>query len=247
VVPPLVFHYPDDLRVRTIGDEKLLGRDLLIATLTEPGATHRDVYLPAGTWVDGWTGEWVQSTGRTFPARPLRHAGLIRPPLFARAGAIVPRMAVDAETLSVVGQRADGSTRNELIVRVYAAPEATRFTLYEDDGETVAYQRGAVRETGLGQRLAADRRQATVTVAAARGTYDGVPERRDNRVELFVDRVRVTRVTLNGTELTPRAGLAEIDTAPDGWANIGEGQVVARSGLRPVAEEKTFVFALEPR
>jgi alpha-glucosidase len=247
VAPPLLFHYPDDPRVREMGDQKLVGRDLLVATLTEPKATHRDVYLPAGTWVDGWTGEWVESKGETFRARPLRHAGVLRPPLFARAGAVVPRMAVDGETLNVEGRRADGSRRDELIVRVYAAPDATRFTLYEDDGETVAYQQGTVRETDLGQQLAADRRQATVTVAPARGTYDGAPARRDNRVELFVDRARVSRVSLNGVELPPREDLAALDAAPDGWARTGEGQVVARSGVRPVGEEKTFLFALDPR
>jgi alpha-glucosidase len=247
VVPPLVFHYPGDPQVREMGDPKLVGRDLLVATLTEPGTTHRDVYLPAGTWVDGWTGEWIESRGETLRARPLRHGGILRPPLFARAGALVPRMAVDEQTLNVEGRRADGSHRDELIVRVYAAPDATRFTLYEDDGETVAYQQGAVRETDLAQQLAADRRRATVAVAAARGTYDGAPARRDNRVELFVDRARVRRVTLNGAELPPREGLAALEAAPDGWARTGEGQVVARSGMRPVAEEKTFTFDLEPR
>ena len=34
---------------RTIGDEKLLGRDLLFATVSAYGQSARDVYLPAGT------------------------------------------------------------------------------------------------------------------------------------------------------------------------------------------------------
>lgn len=246
VVPPLVFHYPDDPRVREMGDQKLVGRDLLVATLTEPRATHRDVYLPAGTWIDCWSGEWIQSAGESFPARPLRHGGLLRPPLFARAGAIVPRMAVDEQTLNVEGRRADGSRRDELVVRVYAAATPTRFTLYEDDGETVAYRQGAVRETDLDQQLAADRRQATVTVGAARGSYAGAPERRDHRVEIVIDRARVIGVTLNGVDLPRRASLAELDAAPDGWT-MDNGRIIARSGVRPVGEAKVLVFELEPR
>lgn len=247
LVPPLVFHYPEDPRVRELGDEKLLGRDLLVATLTETGAAHRDVYLPEGEWVDYWTDERIVSEGQTFPKRPLRQAGLLRAPVFARAGAIVPRMTVDEQTLNVAGQRADGSTRDELVVRVYPAVDPTRFTLYEDDGETVAYQRGEVRETDISQALEAEGRRASVTVAAARGTYAGAPEQRDHRVELVFDGTRVTAVSLNGVELARREDLAGLDAAPDGWAPAGPRRVVARSGPRSVSEQKAFAFTLETR
>ncbi|MCK7490626.1 MAG: hypothetical protein MZW92_01705 [Comamonadaceae bacterium] len=110
---------PGRPEVRELGEEKLIGRDLLVATATGPGATHRDVYLPAGEWVDWWTREWLRSNGETFPARPLRQDGLFRLPLFARAGAILPRMAVDDETMNALGRRLDGSTRDELVLRVY--------------------------------------------------------------------------------------------------------------------------------
>ena len=245
VVPPLVFYYQDDLNVRERGDEKLLGRDLLIATITTPGATHRDVYLPAGDWIDYWTHEWLHSAGETFPSRPLRHAGLLRPPAFARAGAILPRMAVDEQTLNALGQRADGSTRGELIVRAYASPTPSAFTLYEDDGETIAYQRGAVRTTVLSQQLEPSARRARVTVAAASDRYEGAPDRRDNVVELVVDQARATAVTLNGAELPRHASRAAFEAAASGWANAGANMVLAKSGPRPVAEAKTFIFRLE--
>jgi alpha-glucosidase (family GH31 glycosyl hydrolase) len=49
---------------RTIGDplvwehprQWLLGDDLLVSPVTEPGATRWPAYLPAGAWVDAWTG-----------------------------------------------------------------------------------------------------------------------------------------------------------------------------------------------
>lgn len=156
-------------------------------------------------------------------------------------------MAVDEQTLNVAGQRADGSTRDELVVRVYAAKDPTRFTLYEDDGESVAYQRGEVRETDISQALAGDGSRASVTVAAARGTYAGAPQQRDHRVELVFDGARVTAVTLNGVELAPREDLAGLEAAPDGWAPAGPRRVVARSGPRPVSDVKAFAFTLETR
>ena len=52
---------------------------------------------------------------------------------------ILPKMFVDDNTMNIVGKRTDGSTRSELIVRVYASPTSTSFTLYEDDGATTSY------------------------------------------------------------------------------------------------------------
>jgi alpha-glucosidase len=245
VFPPLVYQYPDDPNVREMGDEKLIGRDLLVATATEPGATHRDVYLPAGEWVDYWTGEWLRSRGERFAGRPLRQDGRFRLPVFARAGAILPRMAVDGETMNVLGQRLDGTTRDELVVRVYASPAPTELTLYEDDGETVAYQQGAVRSTRLSQDLDPDGQRATVTVAGALGTYAGAPAARDRVIELVVDGRRATGVTVNDRTLAQHAGPAEIEAGSPGWHNAPGNRVLARCGPRPVAEPTTFVIDLE--
>lgn len=64
----LFLEFPDDAVAWEIDDEFLLGPDLLIAPVTEPGATSREVYLPAGArWteihsgrdVDG--GRWVEA------------------------------------------------------------------------------------------------------------------------------------------------------------------------------------------
>jgi alpha-glucosidase (family GH31 glycosyl hydrolase) len=34
----------------------MLGADLLVAPVVDEGATALEVYLPAGTWIDVWTG-----------------------------------------------------------------------------------------------------------------------------------------------------------------------------------------------
>lgn len=96
-------------------------------------------------------------------------------------------MYVDERTMNVLGQRSDGSTRNELIARVYAAPIPTSFTLYADDGEITAYQNGAFRTTAVAQQRAADGTAASVSVAAADGTYQGAPASRSTVVELVTN------------------------------------------------------------
>ncbi|MFF3262450.1 TIM-barrel domain-containing protein [Streptomyces sp. NPDC002932] len=76
----LFFDHPGDARIWDFPDHFLLGSALLVAPVTKPGATSREVYLPEGDWVDVWSGEAV-SGGRTIErAAPL---GVI--PVYATA------------------------------------------------------------------------------------------------------------------------------------------------------------------
>jgi alpha-glucosidase (family GH31 glycosyl hydrolase) len=54
IVHPLVFDWPDDARVRQIWDEYMYGPSLLVAPVWELGRQEREVYLPAGEWIDLW-------------------------------------------------------------------------------------------------------------------------------------------------------------------------------------------------
>jgi alpha-glucosidase (family GH31 glycosyl hydrolase) len=53
----LFFDWPDDAEVWAWPGQFLLGDDLLVHPVTEPGATAWTTYLPAGQWVDVWTGQ----------------------------------------------------------------------------------------------------------------------------------------------------------------------------------------------
>ncbi|MES2452621.1 MAG: TIM-barrel domain-containing protein [Pseudomonadota bacterium] len=83
MVRPTWLDFPGDARAWEENDEHLLGSDLLVATVMEPGATTRSLRTPAGAdWVDVWTGEHVGGGADVTLAAPLD--GL--PPLLARAG-----------------------------------------------------------------------------------------------------------------------------------------------------------------
>jgi alpha-glucosidase len=242
VVPPLVYYYQADPNVREMGSEKLLGRDLLVATASTFNQFDRTVYLPAGTWFDYHAGQRYESTGQEFGPFPLYPEGILQLPTFARAGAIIPTMYVDDQTMNVFGRRLDGTTRDELIVRVYAGAEPTAFTLYEDDGTTIAYQQGEVRTTLLAQQQTGA--EVVVTIAAASGTYAGAPAQRDNVVQLYVDGFEAGGVTLNGTALPQLDSPAAFDTAASGWCNAGPNLILSKSGELDVGQEKAFRFTL---
>jgi alpha-D-xyloside xylohydrolase len=82
---PLFVDYPDDPEAWRVEDQFLFGPDLLIAPVLEPGATARDVYLPAGSaWVAAGRGSRHEG-GTTIRVT----VSPDRIPVFAREGAEV--------------------------------------------------------------------------------------------------------------------------------------------------------------
>jgi len=255
VVPPLVFYYQNDPNVRGIGHEKLIGRDLLVGVVARHGEYERDVYLPAGRWADFHSREWVTSAGQIIRNVPVYRDGVFSLPAFARAGAILPMMAVDKDTKDVFGNRKPGAApRTELIVRVYPDATPSEFTLYEDDGTTLQYDAAGRpsyhhRTTRISQQQTG-RASVTVAIGASAnvngvGPYPGAVTNRKNVVELVVDTLQATAVTLNGTPLARHQTRAAFDAAASGWLNAGRNLVLAKSSTVSVATLKTFLFTLQ--
>jgi alpha-glucosidase len=245
VVPPLVFYFQDDPNVREMGDEKLIGRDLLVASVTRYGDAARDVYLPAGRWVNWHTDESSAGAGRWVRRLPLWRDGRFVLPMFARAGAIIPMMQIDDQSMNAMGLRRDGGRRDALRLRVIADPWESAFTVFEDDGVSIAYQHGAVRETRISQVLEAD--GATVTIEPAVGDYAGAVPRRENVVELVLpgpidelSYVKQVSVTWNDQPLAFRPDAAKLDAAPDGWTTHGDRRIVAKTPEVDVGERKVL-------
>jgi hypothetical protein len=242
LVPPLVYYYQEDLNLRELGSQKMIGRDLMVAAVASPGLTETEVYLPAGTWVDYHSGEWIESQGQWIGPVSLYPDGYFTLPMYARAGASIPLMYVDDQTMNVLGKRLDGSQRDELIIRAFAGTQATEFTLYEDDGQTVAYQDGQVRTTVIAQHPGEDRFELVIT--GAEGTYASAPEARANVIRLSVKGLEAANIVLNGANLQQVTSQVELDAIESGWFNAGGGLIIAKSGVLPVSQDKIFQFEL---
>ena len=212
---PLVLNYPDDPRVWALGHEFLWGDDLLVAPVTREGATAWPVYLPAGDWYDFWTGERHEGPGGITAPAPLD-----RLPLFVRAGAIIPLGPIVQHT----GERA----LDEVTVLIYPAGDS-RFELYEDDGRSNAYRRGAHALTRL--QCARHPGGATIHIDAPAGDASVVPPGRRYAIRLRLE--RVAGVSVEGHGELPR--LAGADEPGVGWWADGPAFAGIRLPVQPAA------------
>lgn len=126
----LAFDFRTDGAALSISNEFMLGPSLLAAPVTKAGAESRDVYLPGGVdWYDFWTGECTKGGQTISRATPLAVM-----PVYVRAGSIVP-MGPELEYSSQ-------KPADPIDLRIYPGSDGS-FRLYEDDGTTYDYEKGA--------------------------------------------------------------------------------------------------------
>ncbi len=122
VLRPLFLDFPEQRAAYEEDDTFLLGADLLVAPVVEPGMTTRSVHLPEtpGGWYDLRDGQQLPGGGRRSVEAPLGRA-----PVLVRAGAILP-----------LGP--DRSARpGPLTVRLFPGKGRSSFVLFDDDGSSV--------------------------------------------------------------------------------------------------------------
>ncbi len=119
-----------------VKDQYLLGPSLLVAPAFS-GETERTVVLPQGRWYDFYSGACCgEGPGTVEIEAPSERISLL-----VRDGGIIPLMPPLLQAPGL-GQTVD------LELRHYGQAEGT-FALYDDDGETYAYEQGACRWTSL--------------------------------------------------------------------------------------------------
>ncbi|WP_322907609.1 TIM-barrel domain-containing protein [Paenibacillus sp. SGZ-1009] len=181
IMRPLLLEYPHDPKVTNLCDQFLLGPNVIIAPVYRPDTDYRAVYLPEGVWHDYWTGE-KHAGGRTI----LADAPLDVLPIYVRAGGIVAEGALhqysgdhdsdDVVTFHLYGAEAKPDFRAE-------------YTLYEDDGETFAYESGKTSKLYI----------------RAQGQYDALRLKIQYIEDTYVAKRQHLRFTLRQPGFTPSA------------------------------------------
>jgi alpha-glucosidase (family GH31 glycosyl hydrolase) len=132
-------HNPYGMAARSpdVRDQYLLGDALLVAPMP-PETDERTVVLPPGRWYDFYTGALVGADSTIMVSA---EACGNRLPLFVRDGGIVP----------LISERQRVPQRGEIVgLDVHHYGDAPgEFLLYDDDGETFAYETGAYSWTRL--------------------------------------------------------------------------------------------------
>ncbi len=156
----LPMDYPDDPDVRDLSDQWMFGPALMACPVSEYKARSRHVYFPAGGWYDFYSGEYYAGDRtRSMPA-PYE-----RMPLFVRAGSLIP--------FGPAMEWSDQKPADAIRLYVYAGADAD-FTLYEDDGLTYAYEKGAYSTIPIHWDDAA----RTLTLGDRTGEFPGMLETR---------------------------------------------------------------------
>lgn len=219
VIRPMVLEFQDDPESFKADTQYLYGHELLVAPALEsgpataastaaadqdepvepPARQFRQLYLPAGEWVNFWTKEKYLGPGKQFFAV---QAG--KEPVLVRGGAIIPL----GPSMEWIGQK----PVDPLTLEVYPNGESN-FTLYEDDGDTYAYASGAYSTTLLRSRELDG--AVEVVVDPAKGSYTGMPDKRAYIVKVF-GTTRPKAVLIGGRELA-RLDSQQPERAASGW------------------------------
>ena len=120
--------YAESKRIE-VADQYMFGPSILVAPMFA-GDSSWKVVLPQGKWFDFYTGEFAGEGATITVSAPLDQM-----PLFVKDGGIVPMMAAVNSLRQQRGALA-------LEVRHYGTREAN-YALYDDDGETFDYEKGA--------------------------------------------------------------------------------------------------------
>ena len=152
----LPMDFPDDPNVRDLSDQWLFGPALMPCPVSEYQARNRSVWFPAGGWYDFYTGQYIAGDQRLMVNAPRA-----RIPLYVRAGSIIP-FGPDMEWT-------DALPADPIRLYVYAGADAD-FTLYEDDGLTYGYEKGAYATIPMHWDDAA----RTLTLGERAGSFPGM-------------------------------------------------------------------------
>jgi alpha-D-xyloside xylohydrolase len=198
IIRPLVLLNQTDGNTFSLQHTYFFGNEFLVAPMVTPNATTRQVYLPAGSWIDFWTNE-LHTGGKNITWTNKRQTQM---PLFVREGAIVPMLLTDVQTLCDANYVNDPniSTPDSGLKFLLYPAGASQFTVY--DGTNIQCQ-------AAGGKL-------TVTVSSVA---------RQVILQLLAD--EPATVERDGTALAKLATTAQFDAAVTGWRADAQARLVS--------------------
>jgi len=200
LVRPLQFAYPQDPAQRDRIDAWMFGDYLLVSPIVEQGQTVKRLELPHGRWIQWFDGKVYDGDREITLDVDASHWSDI--PVFVREGAIIPQQPV----MDYVGQQ----PVTALDVQVFPSDAETHFDIYDDDGETYGYEKGAYFRQTLSVRREGGK--VNFHVAAPAGNFK--PALRDYVLAIHADPAQA--VTGGGQALPQAQSLDALRTLQGG-------------------------------
>lgn len=166
LIEPMYYHYPESEGAYSVANEYCFGSELIVAPITEKRnkttlLAGTELWLPEGRFTDIFTGRIYEGEGMRRVYRDLSSI-----PVLVRAGAIIP--------LAADGRHNDVTNPEALELLIYHGNGS--FTLYEDDGESMAYQSGAFCKTRF--QVSESEDKLIFEIAPSEGDASVVPKKR---------------------------------------------------------------------
>jgi alpha-glucosidase len=160
---PMYYDYPEASEAYEFTGQYMFGDQMLVAPIVGPVdsvtmlASVR-LWVPPGEWV-----EWFTGAKLTGPQVVERQFAVDDIPVYLKAGAIIPMQPEMKNT----GEK----PVDPLIITVVPGPES-EFSLYEDAGNSIGYQRGEFSRTGI-RTLSGGSGEMIVRIGPSNGEYPG--------------------------------------------------------------------------
>lgn len=212
LLAPMYYDYPEKNEAYEVPNEYFFGTELIAAPVTEKvdkitNTAAVKVWLPEGRYTDIFSGR-IYRGGKTF----FMCRDTTQIPVLAKEGAIIP---LDGRT-----EGNDCGLPDTLEILVYRGNG--RFTLYEDDGETLAYRNGAFAETDMTVQEIGD--EIIFEISPVRGDAAVVPEERNYKI-VFCDVCAAGETETDGKSILSQQ-------AENGALSVNVASVKAESGIR---------------
>ena len=176
--------------------------EMLVAPVTQEGATARRVSIPAGNdWFDYWTGKSYQ--GGTLQDLP---SPLDQVPILVKAGSIIP-MGPEMEYV-------DQKPADPLTLDIYPAG-TSEYRFYEDDGASNGYLAGEYARTLFS--CAAANGGVSIGIGATEGTYNGQLLQRTYILKIEGRTNQPATVLRDGKRMKMHPSLERFDAEAAGW------------------------------
>ncbi len=208
---PLYYDWPEANEAYASRNEYLFGDQVLVAPVVTPsakatGLAAESVWLPESEWI-----EWPTGRHFTGPVTLDRSFSINQTPVYLKAGAIVPMQP----PMQYTGEK----PVDPLIVNVWPLQPgaASSYSVYEDSGKSVDYQRGVFTRTPIKATQSGDTLKVEIGPAqiGPGGSYPDMMKSRAFELRLPADWPPAS-VTVNGTAVKQAGPLGK-----NGWSFQG--------------------------